>query len=236
MSEFDYESIDPGYYHKAMLRGSKGQRFWHKQKFIQAAEYIPNAQVTVLDIGCGPGSFFYILRKQNKKAKLIGTDLIPKQVKYAKTVEPSARWLAADATKLPVKAKSIDFTTMLEVIEHIPRSVEHKILLQIRKVLKKNGKLILTTPNYLSLWPIIEWIWNKLSPVSYEHQHINKKTIRSMTKSLRQAGFKVKKVKTFFIFSPFVAVLSPKFAVWLMKIEQKILPRFGSVIIIEATA
>jgi 2-polyprenyl-3-methyl-5-hydroxy-6-metoxy-1,4-benzoquinol methylase len=231
---FDYESINPGYYHEAMLRGSRTQRFWHRIKFELAAQRIPKKPVKVLDVGSGPGSFFYVLRKNNKDAVLLGTDLVPKQVGYAKNVVPDAFWLASDATSLPVRHKSLDFVTMLEVIEHLPEEVEQKILEQIRKSLKKSGKLVISTPNYRSLWPIIEWLWNKISPVSYEHQHINKKNIRSLIKGLQGSGFKVSHVQTFFVVSPFIAVVSERLARFVLRLEQKLFPFFGSVILVEA--
>ncbi len=236
MKKFDYETIDPGYYHRAMLHGNRVQRFWHTWKFVMAAEAVPKSDVRVVDIGCGPGSFFYILRKHNKEARLIGTDLMLKQLEFAKTIAPDAKWFVSDATRLPLREKSINITTMLEVIEHLPTKDEHEILSQIRASITDDGKLILTTPNYHSLWPMIEWVWNIMSPVSYKHQHINKKTIKKLKASLKNAGFSTVKVKTFFILSPFVSVISPKLAAWLLRFEQKLFPRLGATMIAEASA
>ncbi len=236
MKKFDYETIDPGYYHKAMLHGSRIQRFWHTWKFAIAAQRIPKQKISVVDIGCGPGSFFYILRKRNREAVLFGTDLMLKQLEYAKTVEPRAHWFVSDATKMPLKAKSIDVAAMLEIIEHLPPEDEHQILEQVRKSLAKGGKIIITTPNYRSLWPILEWFWNIVSPVSYKHQHINRKTMPKLARSLHNAGFRVESIKTFFVLSPFFAFISPRFAEWLLRIEQKCLPGLGAVMIAEASA
>lgn len=236
MKDFDYETIDPGFYHRAMLHGNRVQKFWHTWKFALVAERIPNEKSSVVDIGCGPGSFFYVLRKKNKNSSLIGTDLMLKQLEFAKTIVPDAHWFASDATKLPLKPGAISMFTMLELIEHLPIATEHEMLEQIRKSLGPNGRIIITTPNYHSLWPLIEWVWNLFSPVSYKHQHINKKTIKSLRESLESAGFRIKSVRTFFVISPFVAVISPKFAEWLLRVEQKLLPKLGASIIAEATA
>lgn len=231
-TEFDYASINPGYYHEAMLRGK--QKYWHRWKFGLAAERVPNKNVTVLDVGCGPGSFFYVLRKKNKHAKLIGTDLVKKQLEYARTVVPDASWFVADAVHLPVMDNSVDVAVSLEVIEHLPPAVEHKILVQIKKSLRKDGRLVISTPNYGSLWPVIEWVWNKVSPVSYEHQHVNKKTIRSLIKGLRKAGFQVSHASTFFIISPFVAAVWPVLGRLLLKLERALFPKLGMIILVEA--
>ncbi len=236
MKEFDYETIDPGYYHRAMLHGNKIQRFWHTWKFAIVAERISHKKTTVVDIGCGPGSFFYVLRKKNKDAILIGTDLMLKQLEFAKTIAPDAHWFASDATKLPLKTGAITTFTMLELIEHLPYATEREMLEQIHKSLAPNGRIIITTPNYHSLWPLIEWFWNIMSPVSYKHQHINRKTMPKLARSLHNAGFKVESIKTFFVLSPFFAFISPRFAEWLLRIEQKYLPGLGACIIAEATA
>jgi 2-polyprenyl-3-methyl-5-hydroxy-6-metoxy-1,4-benzoquinol methylase len=236
MKKFDYETIDPGYYHRAMLHGNRVQRFWHTWKFVIAAEKIPREKVRVVDIGCGPGSFFYVLRKKNSDAMLFGTDLMLKQLEFAKTIAHGTHWFVSDATKMPLKTKSIDIATMLEIIEHLPPEEEHQILEQVHKSLAKNGRIIITTPNYRSLWPVIEWFWNIMSPISYKHQHINKKTIKKMKASLKNAGFGTVNVKTFFILSPFVSFISPKLAAWLLRVEQKLFPRMGAIIIAEASA
>jgi hypothetical protein len=38
---FDYNSIPPGYYFGAMLKGKPPQRFWHKEKFREVINTIP---------------------------------------------------------------------------------------------------------------------------------------------------------------------------------------------------
>src|SRR4029078_4972958 len=51
-------------------------------------------------------------------------------------------------------------------------------------LLNPGGKLVLTTPNYASAWPVIEVILNRVSDVSYEEQHITKFTYFNMERKL----------------------------------------------------
>ena len=70
---------------------------------------------------------------------------------------------------------------MIELIEHIDNRDLNHLLKECKRVLNKNGNIYLSTPNYLSLWPILEFFLNKVSPVDYKHEHINKFNKKSKT-------------------------------------------------------
>ena len=234
MKDFNYEDIEAGYYHKTMLNGGNIQRFWHRKKFEEISKFIPHKTVKVLDLGCGPGSFFYVLREKNKKAILYGIDVSKKQIDFASKLVKSASFCASDAIKIPFKDDTFDYVTLIEVIEHLNKNIERNIFNEIKRVLKKNGKIIITTPNYQSLWPIIELFWNKISPLNYEEQHINKKTVNILKNDLIKAGFKVNETRSLFLFSPFISLFSNKFAHYFMIFEKKIINYWGYIILIEA--
>lgn len=58
--------------------------------------------------------------------------------------------------KLNYKENMFDCVISGEVLEHLENP--SKFLKEIKRILKNNGKLIITTPNYFSLWPIIEYL------------------------------------------------------------------------------
>src|SRR5689334_6779951 len=62
-SVFNYDEIPAGYYYQAMVSGSATQRFWHRKKFSRVADFVRDGE-TVLDLGCGPGSFLSILAER----------------------------------------------------------------------------------------------------------------------------------------------------------------------------
>jgi len=224
-----YDKTKVGYYHEAMLKGKPVQRFWHRAKFATASEMIDQNK-EILDAACGPGSLFYIMKKPMKK--YIGMDLAESQVKYAKKIFPKASYVVGDIYKIPFKEKSFDYIVMLELIEHLPENEE--VFKQTRKLLKSDGKLIISTPNYRSLWPILEKIWNLVSPIDYEEQHINRYNIDRLVSELKYAGYKKIKVKTRLFISPFFAIISTTLALQIFKIEKYIFPRLGALIFIEA--
>ena len=231
-----YESIEPGYYHQAYLHGNPVQRFWHKYKFMNALKRLPRDMESkerkkVLDVGCGPGT---LLSLYNGNA--VGLDISEKQICFAKKEFDlkSTKWVVGGKPPLPFNENTFDYVIMLELIEHIPRNEAKALMKSVYYVLKPGGKLIISTPNYHSLWPIIEFFWNLVSPVNYEEQHVNKMTRKRLGDFLKNLGFRKLKVSTFFVIAPFLAPISTKFAKKMLKIENRLFPRFGSLIMVEA--
>ena len=89
------------------------------------------------------------------------------------------------------------------------------------KILKNNGRLIITTPNYASLWPFLEVIVDIVSPVKYNEQHINQFTYfnfeRKMAACFPGMGdrFLTEFISTTHFVSPFIAGISYRLASYL---------------------
>jgi ubiquinone/menaquinone biosynthesis C-methylase UbiE len=80
-------------------------------------------------------------------------------------MRPSARRLAdspahvfveADATRLPIRARSVDFIFNSEMIEHLQPSQSEAMLAEFKRVLKPGGKVLLTTPNGLEYRRVLQ--------------------------------------------------------------------------------
>ena len=200
-------SVVNGYY-DIIFRRKKGiQCAWHHIKFNYIKRKISKTNIH-LDIGCGPGTFLSILKK-----KSIGIDIAHNQIKYAKKkyANKNIKFLSYK-NRLPIKSNSIDSVSMIELIEHIDNKDLTYLLKECSRVLKKNGKVYLSTPNYLSLWPLLEFFLNKISPVNYKHEHINKFDKARLRKIMIKNGFQVLELKSFILISPFLAFLEFNFA------------------------
>ncbi|MGE0631971.1 MAG: class I SAM-dependent methyltransferase, partial [Pseudobdellovibrionaceae bacterium] len=210
-SVYNYDGIEPGYYFKVMEAGGKVQRFWHQYKFDEVVTRIPDGS-RVLDVGCGPGSFIYRLLSQKKNCRAVGADLANGQIEFArenvgsKFSSDSVQFVSLDDGKLPEKLmnKQFDFATCIEVIEHIHPFYALQMLEQMKRAIRPNGRVILTTPNYRSLWPLIEVGLNLMSPVKYHEQHISKFTPNSFAKFVETCGLKIEKFSTIFVAGPFL--------------------------------
>ena len=224
---YSYEQIPAGYYAQAMESASGVQKFWHKYKFRKVNQFIESGD-RVLDIGCGDGSFLIQSIGDVHNLTGIGIDTAGKQIDYANSriiqlglSQLSFLSLENGVENLPFEDDSFDVVTSIEMIEHIHPYVVAQKLSEMRRVLKPNGRLLLTTPNYRSLWPLIEKIVDTVSPVKYADQHINKYTPSSFVKSVEAAGFEIQKFGTFFLIAPFLACFSTKLARTIFHLEGK---------------
>jgi len=93
----------------------------------------------VLDIPCGDGRASYEFKK--KGATIIALDIFPH---FIKLDDVSAKYADLSET-LPVESGSIDYIICEEGIEHVPNQL--KVLEEFNRVLKKDGTLLITTPN-----------------------------------------------------------------------------------------
>lgn len=136
-----------GVYGDAKNFTSDNLRLRHMVKFIQTLDQKPER---VLDIGCGTGSFANIIKNTYPDADIYGLDVSKKALSIAEKKYPSIKFINVDAElKLPFKNNYFQLIISGENIEHI-RDVD-TYLIEIHRTLKKNGSLILTTPN-LGSW------------------------------------------------------------------------------------
>ena len=107
--------------------------------------------------------------------------------------------VAADVLNLPFKDDTFDRVYFTDVIEHLPKNTESPALVEIYRVLRKSGILILTTPNDN---PVYTW----LDPAKYVvgHRHYKVESIQKMTED---AGFKIEKIFTAGDFWEMISIL-----------------------------
>ena len=100
----------------------------------------------VLDLGCYNGRIGCLLKAAGNK--VFGVDLSEQALRKAK--EKGITCLRADASEsLPIKDNTFDVVIAAEIIEHV-FNLENFIV-EIKRVLKTDGFLILSTPNLASL-------------------------------------------------------------------------------------
>lgn len=102
----------------------------------------------ILDIGCGDGSFLLTAGKFLKINKLYGVDISKNGIKEANKANIKAFCHDVDKGKIPLKSNSIDLIFCGEVIEHVYSP--DNLLIEIHRLLKPGGHVVLTTPNLAS--------------------------------------------------------------------------------------
>ena len=132
------KSIITRYYdNKSVEYGMSGLRQRHLLSIIGLLK-----NKTVLDVGCSTGYFGKILKAANNY--VVGIDISKSAIKIAKKNLDEAYCVNIENELLPTKRK-FDLIILSEVIEHLfdPESTLKKVI----RHLKKNGLIIITTPN-----------------------------------------------------------------------------------------
>jgi len=99
----------------------------------------------VLDIACGSGYGSAVLAEG--ATKVYGVDIDEATVSYAKENygRKNIEYKVGSATKIPLPDNSVDVVVTYETIEHIKNY--KKFLDETKRVLKKDGLLLVSTPN-----------------------------------------------------------------------------------------
>jgi ubiquinone/menaquinone biosynthesis C-methylase UbiE len=202
---FNYDSIPVGYYDNVYHRLKGIQSKWHHHKFEHFRQSIDCAEKH-LDLACGGGTF--IGNYFNDNSFRVGIDIAPAQLAYARTRYGKScfHFICCDGVSLPFADETFDIVTSIELIEHLSSKHATQTIKEAYRVLKPNGKLILTTPNYRSAIPIIEWMLNTFGDISYKNQHINRYNKTRLFKDLGQVGFEMVSVEPYLLLSPFFAL------------------------------
>jgi SAM-dependent methyltransferase len=118
-----------------------GLSYNYKQKIILSSVTSPNKTIRVLDVGCGQGGFLKNL--DDRKFEKFGIELDRKEYQICKNKNLNV--YSSDIMNMDFKGNTFDAITLWHVIEHIPHPV--KLFVKLDKLLKKGGKLFISTPN-----------------------------------------------------------------------------------------
>lgn len=127
------------------------------------------------------GSSFGWLEKEiqdSSAEEVIGIEINDEALEFAKANVPRVKFLQQKADRLPVEDSFADIVTLFDVIEHIDD--EENMFLEISRILKKNGILVLTTPNLHLLANLLDPAWY------FGHRHYKPTQILSL---LSSSGF-----------------------------------------------
>ena len=119
-----------------------------------ALKYVKRNKGKILDAGCGYGYGTYYLSLKTKNS-VVGVDIDKNKIDLAKNNynNTNLKWCVLDLLNNDCVDKFIsaegkfDLITYFEVLEHIPKDKEDVFLNNLRKLFKKKGKVILSTPN-----------------------------------------------------------------------------------------
>ena len=201
------------------------QRFWHESKQRVISKLLPPQPTDfILDVGCGSGVITDYLGKSG--AKVLGIDGNEDAIRFANATftAPNVEYRLGLVDDLFNCDISPDKIYCLEVIEHIYFEQGETMLANFRKLLKPGGTVFLTTPNYNSLWPLIEWTMAKVTDAAKmdEAQHVAQYTRKRLAQVIIAAGLEPLSLKSMSFVAPWLSPLSHRLAVGLEGIETHI--------------
>ena len=117
----------------------------HMQRYYSVVEAVRDK--IVLDAASGEGYGAYLLSKY--AVKVYGIDISSEAISHAKIKyqNDNLEFIVSSIESLPFANHSIDVVVSFETIEHVSEEIQHKFLKEIKRVLKDDGILVMSTPN-----------------------------------------------------------------------------------------
>lgn len=159
-----------------------------RERINIAYKFMPNTARKVLDIGAGYGYIERLISKY-KLVKIYGNDISENAIRNLKE-RFKGSFKQESVYKMKYERNFFDIIFILEVLEHVPPSKTFKVLEDVKKILKKNGYLILSVPTNEGL--------EKMS--DNPNGHVRMYTKDLIRAELAIAGFKLLDVKVLYAF------------------------------------
>jgi len=218
---------------KDKILAYKSLNFDQKIYQVKAYSYIKKIlkpKQTFLELGCADGSFTSLIANVTK-TKGVGLDISPASVKEAKKLGVDVK-IHDLAKPFPFRDGSFDLVVALEVIEHL---LDNEVFVEeIHRVLKKNGYLVLSTPNLASLTNRLRLLFGKYPKYmsttwKTQDYHAHLYTPELMKTQLEKAGFRIVIFSSPNFFNPFITKsYCPEFIKTLSMKVGDIFPTIGS--------
>lgn len=169
-----------------VVAGTLGRAYlysWAGKNIDRLADGRP---LTLLDAACGDGT---LTRYVASRHSYVGTDFSSRLLDRAERHHPST-YFRADLNHLPFSSASFDLVVSLQALQYLHRPAT--ALREMARVLKPDGRLLLTVPNKDSL----KYRWKRVPQIQlqlFDHEAID---------SLFSSNFKIESVETRGIWLP----------------------------------
>ncbi|UCE55987.1 MAG: class I SAM-dependent methyltransferase [Desulfobacterales bacterium] len=160
----------------------------------------------ILELGCNTGFMTECLAQ---KGQVYAADISMSYLKKVKNRVPGVTLVRLDAHKLPFEALFFDNVLMTDVLEHV--LVPCRVLEEVHRVLKPEGKLILGVPNILNFSNILRHLISSKpnSLLKYTDAHISFYDPAGLFQLLAATGFFIKKYHPIYPFSTARNIIPP---------------------------
>lgn len=166
-------------------------------------KFVPRAEGSLLDAGCGTGGFLRRAAGWFPELRCSGVDLYEVACDLARD-RGTPRVVRASVTDLPVRSGCTMAVTSLDVLQHIP--LQERAVEEMFRVLEPGGIAVVNAPAY-------EWLWSYHDVSTHTERRY---TRPRLLKLLAGAGF-LPLSATYWNFLPLPIVIA----------KRKVFPRLG---------
>ncbi len=158
---------------------NKEAKFYRKTIFINQICKFGDKKKSVIEIGCGPGYSFKVLKDSGFKFKsYYGVDISNKSAEHFKKIHPSSDCQVLDFTKSNIKLnRKFDVIFFNGCIHHMSKKLPI-VFSNCKKILKENGIIIMIEPNG-SFLNFIRNLWYKYDDY-FDHRDEQAVTIKTL--------------------------------------------------------
>ncbi|MDA1257616.1 MAG: methyltransferase domain-containing protein [Chloroflexi bacterium] len=139
--------------HRGHGQAEETRRFRQRNVEVEAAFFLPllSRGMTLLDIGCGPGSITLGLAGRVSPGRVIGVDIDPVRIESASIAADDSgagnvSFQIADAVNLPFDDAHFDAVFANGLVEHLPD--QRAGLAELKRVLKPCGVIGVRSPDW----------------------------------------------------------------------------------------
>jgi 2-polyprenyl-3-methyl-5-hydroxy-6-metoxy-1,4-benzoquinol methylase len=168
-------------------RGNRQYQFRYWLNYM-SRHFVPASRV--LEIGCGLG---YFGSATAGKFEYAGNDISLYALHSARERDPQLNLVQSDATSLGFSSESFDIVFAFDILEHIVKP--GLVVSEAYRVLRKKGRMIVTTPNTKSLGNRTKTASGKLVPSMYKDKtHVSLLNVDEWEKLFKKSGFTISRV------------------------------------------
>ncbi len=152
LGDFDEYAKDYREVHNEHLKFSGADSDYFSEQKVKVVRNIEGTEAAViLDLGCGDGNSSRYFREYFSECEYTGIDTSRVSIDLAeKRAVPGTAFVHYDGQRIPFPDSSFDIVFVACVFHHIEPSAHREVLNEIKRVLRKSGRLYLFEHNPLN--------------------------------------------------------------------------------------
>jgi 2-polyprenyl-3-methyl-5-hydroxy-6-metoxy-1,4-benzoquinol methylase len=166
---------------------------YYSQHRPEMRRLIPQSAKSLLDIGCGAGSFGEAIRAERSELSLFGIELFEDEAARARKHYEEVWSGDVHDVLQKIDSRSFDLIVFNDLLEHLIDP--QKALRQSRELLSSEGKVLASIPN-MRFWPalsdlIFQADWRYRDAGVMDSTHLRFFTRKSIVRMFEQTGYRV---------------------------------------------